>query len=112
MLVSFSGIESLDAAESITGCYVLAREDDLDLDPLIAPVDDLLGRMVIDERYGNLGTIDEVICTPANDVWSVTSEAYGELLIPVIEAVVPSIPDEGPVFVQVMDGIISDSLAK
>lgn len=106
MLVSFSGIENLDAAESIAGCLVLVRADDIDIDPLTAPIDNLLDRTVIDERFGELGTIEEVICTPANNVWSISGGAYGEVLVPVIPSVVSEIPDEGPIAIRVMDGIV------
>lgn len=108
MLVSFSGIENLDAAESIAGCYVLVRSDDIDLDPLTAPVDNLIGRTVLDERFGELGAIAEVICTPANNVWSITGGSYGEVLVPVIPSVVSAIPEEGPIPIHVMDGIVPD----
>ncbi len=111
MLVSFSGINDLDAAESIAGCLVLVRAEDIDLDPLTAPVDNLLGRAVVDERYGELGTISEVIFTPANSVWAIDG-AYGEVLVPVIESVVPSIPEDGPIAIRVMDGIISTESAE
>lgn len=104
--VSFSGIGNLDAAERIAGCYVLAREDELELGPLDVAFDDLLGRTLVDDRYGELGTIAEVMETPANDVWVVDGGPYGELLLPVIDQVVSAIPQEGPIAVHVLDGII------
>ena len=60
-LAKFSGIDDLDAAEGIAGCYVLAREDDLNLGLLDRAFDDLVGRPVVDERYGELGTLSEVM---------------------------------------------------
>lgn len=70
-LVSFEGIDDLTAAEGITGCYVLANRDDFELDSLDAAYTDLMGREVVDERFGSLGTIVEIMSTPANDVWVV-----------------------------------------
>ena len=67
-LVSFEGIDDLTAAEGITGCYVLANRDDFELDSLDAAYTDLMGREVVDERFGSLGTIVEIMSTPANDV--------------------------------------------
>ena len=87
-LVSFEGIDDLTAAEGITGCYVLANRDDFELDSLDAAYTDLMGREVVDERFGSLGTIVEIMSTPANDVWVVEGDRYGEVLIPVIEQVV------------------------
>lgn len=107
-LVSFSGIDSLSLAEKIIGCMVLAQEDDLDLNPLTSSVDDIIGREVIDSRYGSVGTVVEVMCTPANDVWVVDGSRYGEVLIPVIPDVVESIPDEGCIRVDLLDGLIEE----
>ena len=60
-LVSFEGIDDLTAAEGITGCYVLANRDDFELDSLDAAYTDLMGREVVDERFGSLGTIVEIV---------------------------------------------------
>ena len=76
-LVSFEGIDDLTAAEGITGCYVLANRDDFELDSLDAAYTDLLGREVVDERFGSLGTIVEIMSTPANDVWAVEGDRAG-----------------------------------
>lgn len=105
-LVSFEGIDDLTAAEGITGCYVLANRDDFELDSLDAAYTDLMGREVVDERFGLLGTIVEIMSTPANDVWVVEGDRYGEVLIPVIEQVVLDLPDAGTISVHVMDGLI------
>ena len=116
-LVSFEGIDDLTAAEGITGCYVLANRDDFELDSLDAAYTDLMGREVADERFGSrpdllvvdggmLGTIVEIMSTPANDVWVVEGDRYGEVLIPVIEQVVLDLPDTGTISVHVMDGLI------
>ena len=104
-LVSLSGIESIDDAEAFSGCFVLAAVDDLDLGPLDVAFDDLIGRTVFDGRYGQVGRIVEVLETPANDVW-VLHGGYGEVLLPVIEQVVDSIPQDGPIEVHVLDGLI------
>ena len=54
---------------------MLANRDDFELDSLDAAYTDLMGREVVDERFGLLGTIVEIMSTPANDVWVV--EAIG-----------------------------------
>lgn len=105
-LVKFEGVDDLTAAEKIAGCYVLANAEDFELDPLMQAYDDLIDRAVEDERFGALGTIVEVMETPANDVWVVDGGRYGEVLIPVIEQVVLDLPDEGTIRVHIMDGLI------
>ena len=105
-LVKFRSIDDLTAAEGIAGCYVLASTDEFELDDLTCAYDDLIDRAVIDERYGELGCIVEVMETPANDVWVVDGGRYGEVLIPVIEQVVFDLPSAGAIRVRVMDGLI------
>lgn len=104
-LVSLSGIDTIGDAEDLAGCFVLAAADDLDLGPLDVAFDDLIGRSVFDERYGDVGQIVEILETPANDVWSINGQ-YGEVLLPVIEQVVSDIPHDGPITVHVLDGLI------
>lgn len=103
--VSFSGIDDLDAAESVRGCTVLAHAEDLELSDLEAAWDDLIDRPVVDARYGALGTVTGVIETPANDVLQVEGP-YGEVLIPLIEQAVDELPAEGPINTHIMDGLI------
>lgn len=104
--VLFSCSRNLDDAEGLVGCYLLARESDLDLDPLDIAFDDLVGREVIDERHGALGAIQQIMETPANDVWVVEGAAYGEVLIPVFDDVVREVPVDGPISVRIMDGLL------
>lgn len=107
-LVRFSCSHDLHGSESILCCTVLAHAEDITLGPLTAAYDDLIGRTVIDERYGELGQIREVMETPANDVWVVNGTAHGEVLIPVIPDAVESIPGEGPIAVHIMDGLLNE----
>lgn len=104
--VHFAGVGDLTSAEGIVGCFVLARRSDLDLTDMDVAFEDLIGRDVVDERYGEIGRIEEVMETPANDVWVVRGSDHGEILLPVIDQVVPAIPEEGPIHVHVLDGLI------
>ena len=105
-LVRFDCARTLDEAEGIVGCYVLAHVSDLEIGPLDIAYDRLVGRAVIDERYGELGIIQEVMETPANDVWVIDKGSFGEVLIPVIDDVICEIPHDGPISVQIMDGLL------
>lgn len=109
--VSFSGIDDIGSAEDIVGCYVLASTSDIELGPLDAPFDHLMGREVIDARAGVIGQIVEVMETPANDVWVVQGGSFGEVLVPVVEQVVASIPQEGAIPVDLPDGLVDMSRA-
>ncbi len=105
-LVAFSGVESIGDAEELRGRYILAAESELPEDIDLHDVDILMGRDVEDVNEGLLGQISEVMVTPANDVWVVDGEG-GEVLLPVIEQVVRSVPEEGPIVVDAT-GFLSD----
>lgn len=95
-LVSLSGVDDLGAARELAGKYLLAKESDLPEDLAMHDLELLVGLEVVDERLGALGTIEEVMMGPANDVWVVRGER-GETLVPVVEDIVLGLEtEEGP----------------
>lgn len=108
-LVRFSCAHNLDEASALTGCFVLAEAEGLDLEPLTAAVDDLIDRTVADDRLGMIGRITEVICGPANDAW-VVEGPYGEAILPVIPDVVLDLPETGDIPVHLPGGILPEEL--
>lgn len=100
----FAGVDTIDDAEQIAGRYLLANVADLDG---YEDYGSEIGLRVEDERFGDLGIIEEIIETPANDVWVVRGR-YGEVLIPVIDDVIVSYPQDitDPMVTHVMDGLI------
>ena len=103
-LVTLSGSRSLDDAESLVGRYLLAREDDLPADLALRDVERLVGRRVVDAASGRSGQISEVLTGPANDVWVICDET-SEVLVPVVDEVVVSVPEQGDIVVRVPDGL-------
>lgn len=104
--LSFEEVADIEDAEPIAGRYLLACAQDLaDAAEGLPSLE--IGRRVVDERFGELGEIVELIETPANDVW-VVDGARGEVLVPVIDEVVVEYPeDEGrPIRTHVMDGLV------
>ena len=65
----------------------------------------LLGREVVDEKSGPLGSIVEVMVGPANDVW-VVEGPLGEVLLPAVESVVVDASGEGPIRVLAPEGLL------
>lgn len=106
--VRFSCLTDMGDAEGARGCFVLALEADLDLGPLDVAFDELIGREVSDAARGTIGSITEVMETPANDVWVVSGGAFGEVLVPVIPDVVDAVPASGAIPVRLLDGLISE----
>lgn len=105
VLVKFKGYDSIADAEELEGKYVLADTEDLELSLFDIAFDDLIGRSVADTAKGDLGSIVEVMESPAHDIW-VVDGPYGEVLIPAVEAIVLDIPEDGAIEVVVPDGLI------
>ena len=105
-IVCFQGIGHIAAAEELTGKHLLAAVDDLDVDWAELPAW-WLGRQVQDERFGELGCIEELIETPAHDVWVVRG-VRGEVLVPAVEEFVVDVPanQQEPIRTCIPDGLL------
>jgi len=107
-LLKLSGIETIDAAQGISGSTIVARPADLP-EEVVEEEFDPVGWRVVDEQRGELGTIDEVIITGANDVWVVHGERFGEVLIPVIDDVVLDLDEDAEeIRVRLLPGLIEE----
>ena len=89
-LFSFEGVTDISTADTLRGCNVLARAEDL---PELEEEFDPVGFAVIDDERGPLGTVSDVILTGANDVWIVDGP-FGQVLIPVIDDVVREVDED------------------
>ncbi len=104
-IVSLSCSHGLGDAEALLGKTVLACADDLELDVLDLRDDEIVGRAVVDEAMGPLGTVARVMETPAHDIW-VVDGPHGEVMVPVVEEFVLDVPEEGDVRVAIPDGLV------
>jgi len=109
-LVRLSGVDDLGAAHELVGKTVLASVDDLGDDLALKDVRSLLGREVVDATYGALGTIDEVMRGPANDVWSVSGR-YGTVLVPAATELVEELPERGAIRMRLPEGLVDATAA-
>ena len=103
-LVCLSDVSDLEVASKLVGCVILAVAEELP-DDLGRCAVLLVGRKVSDLRLGPLGEIEEVMTTPANDVWVVRGP-LGEILIPVVDSIVMELPETGEIAVDLPDGIV------
>lgn len=89
LLLKLENIRSPEDAKPLTGLELLAPSERLPEleDPDEIYVHELNGMSVVDEVRGELGTIQAVFRTGANDVW-VVRDGRGETLIPAIAQVV------------------------
>lgn len=106
-LVSLADVADRSAAEELVGRWLLAATADLPADLPLHDADALLGREVSDAEAGPLGRVEEVVRTPANDVW-VIAGPRGEVMVPVVDEVVSRLPEEGPVLVRLPAGSLPD----
>ena len=103
--LSLSGVTDLDAASHLVGRSLLACEDDLPDDLGWDDLSAVMGSEVVDEAYGVVGTIEDVLETPANDLWSVRGP-YGEVLVPVVEEIVMGRDERGRWLVRLPTGLV------
>lgn len=107
-LVAFSCARDLNAAERLVGKLVLARREDVPEYVEEHEFLDCVGCRMVDVERGEVGEISQLMMLPANDVWVVRSDAYGEVLVPVLEDVVVELPEDpdGDVVVRLPSGIL------
>lgn len=103
-LVALSGVGDLGSARDLAGKSILASEADLPEDLELHDPQYLCGLEVVDERLGLLGTIEEVMVGPANDVWVVEGDR-GETLVPAVEHMLLGIDEDDVIHVSIPMGL-------
>lgn len=83
-VVSFDEVDSMDTAETLPGKYLLIAKDDIDPEMLIEDEFEALDFAVIDDEFGDLGVVVDLLEGEFQDVLVVEGE-YGEILIPYVE---------------------------
>jgi 16S rRNA processing protein RimM len=105
-IVKFRHVETVEQAEALRGLSAWLTRDQIG--PLADDrwfVQDILGIEVRTEEGECLGTLDDVLHMPANDVYVVRGDG-GEILLPVIDDVVLAVDVEaGTMVVRLMEGM-------
>lgn len=88
-LVSFEDIDDINIAEMLVGCRCLVKRSEVD-EVLFADVwNDILGFAVHDKRFGNIGTVVNIIENPGQSLLEVATESdKRRVLIPFVDAFV------------------------
>lgn len=109
-LVGLSCAHDLNEAERLVGKLVLASRADVPEFVEEQGFLDCVGCTMVDVSAGPVGVITELMMLPANDVWAVRSDKYGEVLVPVLEDVVVELPEDrdGAVVVRLPRGILPE----
>jgi len=106
--ILFEGITSTDAANKLRDALIEIDEEEL---PALPEgeyyIHDLIGLRVVATTGEELGTLDDVLETGANDVYLVKRPGQKDLLVPVIDDVVLDVDlDAGTVTIEVIPGLI------
>ena len=103
IIVKIKGIDDINVVEDLKGKIIYVFEEDLPSLPQgTYYIKDLIGLDVITDDGKELGKLDDVIHTGANDVYDVNG-----LLLPVIDEVVKKIDLENhKIIVHLIDGLI------
>ncbi len=108
-IAKFSGVDSIEAAESYRNRVIYISRNDVRLENGRYFIQDIIGCTVIDAENGiTYGIISDVSATGANDVWHIKKDGK-EYLIPVIPPVVSNVDiDSGIVKITPLEGIFDD----
>lgn len=100
-------VQTRTAADALRGQFVFVADKD-EVKPRQGSyfIHEIVGMAVVDEAGMSIGTVQEVMQLPANDVWVVTS-GEKEFLIPAIKEVIRSV-DVGrrTVVIRPMEGML------
>ena len=108
VIVKFKGIDNINDIEKYKGCDLyVTRENATPLNEGEYYIADLIDMLVVDEEGNELGILDDVLQTGANDVFVVKLKESGkELLLPNIPSCVLNVDlDDRKVPVHVLDGL-------
>ena len=107
VIVKFKGIDDINDVEKYrkAGLYV-TRENAVPLGENEYFIADLIGLRVISDEEEELGVIDDVLQTGANDVYIVKKEQTPDLLIPAIKDCIKKVNiEEGTMIVHLLPGL-------
>ena len=110
VILKLAGIDSMNEAEKYRNWDLMVpREKAVPLGENEYYIGDLIGMEVSTEEGKLLGHIEDVMQTGANDVYVVTSEEYGEILIPAIRACIRKVDVEGnSMTVELLPGLLPE----
>ena len=109
VILKFKGIDNINDVEKYKGMDLLvSREHAVPLEEGEYFIADLINLKVIDEDENEIGILDDVMQTGANDVYIIHLKDSGkEVLLPVIDECVLDVNiEEGFVKVHILEGLI------
>lgn len=96
VILKFKGIDDINEVEKYKkAALFVTREDAVPLEENEYFIADLIGLKVVSDEGEELGTLDDVLQTGANDVYVVKNDKGEEILVPAIKDCVKSVDIEG-----------------
>ena len=109
VICKIEGIDSPEQAEKLRNQMLYMHRDDLELDENTYFIQDLIGITVKDADTGEIyGTIDEVLQTGANDVYSIKNGDKNYLVPAIADVVVDTDIDSGIMTIRVPEGLFDE----
>ncbi|HOM02725.1 MAG TPA: ribosome maturation factor RimM [Acetivibrio sp.] len=112
VIIKFSGIDDMNAAEKLKEHFVIIdRKDAVKLPKDTFFICDLINMNVFDLEGKKLGVLVNVLSTGSNDVYVVRDENKKEILIPALKSVVKEVClEESRMVVDLPQGLIDDEV--
>ncbi|MBL4664619.1 16S rRNA processing protein RimM [Nitrospina gracilis] len=109
-IVKFEGVDSIEAAQSLSGQEVLVAREDFELLPEGEYYRfEIEGLKAFDDTGKYYGVVEDVIATGSNDVYVVRGDGK-EWLVPMIDSVVQSIDlEQGKLIFHCVEGLFEDT---
>jgi 16S rRNA processing protein RimM len=109
-IVKFEGVDSIEAAQSLSGQEVLVAKEDFESLPEGEYYRfEIEGLKAFDDTGKYYGVIEEIIGTGSNDVYVVRGDGK-EWLVPMIDSVVQNIDlEEGKLIFHCVEGLFEDT---
>ena len=97
IVVYFEDVDSREGAEALRGTLLVVDSDDL---PELADPDEFYDHQLVGLRAelpdgAELGTVEDVLHAPAEDLLAITGPDGAELLVPFVSAIVPTVDLRG-----------------
>lgn len=108
VILKFEGIDNINDIEMYKRCPLLVtRENAVELEEDEYFIADLIGLKIITESGVEIGVLNDVISTGANDVYSVKMADGGEVLLPAIKECIMDVDMEaGEMIIHLMKGLM------
>lgn len=108
VLIKFKGIEDMNMAERLKGCYIkIHRKDARKLPEDTYFIADLIGVKVYDEDGNLLGKVDDIYNNKVHDIYVIKDDLGKQILLPSTKEVIKDIDiDNDKIIVHLINGLI------